>query len=93
MKEKRLEVLLNQLLILSKTIFSLMIMIIFKIEQILFLNKSKTIPRINHNNKINLLVNKFQMQLKETATIIKIEEVIYLLRKLEPELMLISSSL
>jgi hypothetical protein len=84
---------LNQLLILSKTIFSLMIMIIFKIEQILFLNKSKTILRINHNNKINLLVNKFQMQLKETATIIKIEEVIYLLRKLEPELMLISSSL
>lgn len=87
MREKRLELLLNQLLILNKTISLPTIMITYKTELTLFL-------KLNNKIVITLMLKTHRIIIilhKDNKT--KAREAIYSLRKLELELMPISSLL
>lgn len=88
MKEKSAELLLNQSLMLSKTIFSQMITIIFKTELISYLNKNNNQYKTNNNQ----MHNKIQEQASRSkepskAMLIKIKEVTCSLERLEQESM------
>lgn len=93
MKEKNAELLLNQSLMLSKTIFSQMITIIFKTELISYLNKNNNQYKTNNNqmhNKIQEQASRFKAPSK--AMLIKIKEVTYSLERSEQESMPTSNS-
>jgi hypothetical protein len=90
MKERKQEQLLNLLLIVNKIIYSPTIMIIFKIELILFHNQNQ-LHKITHKipDKTLELGSKYQMLLRVMQ--VKTREAIFSLEKLELELTLISN--